>query len=763
MGDELRVVGKNIPLKESYDKVTGRAEYCTTVSMRGMLVGKILRSPHAHAKVLSVDASKARAIPGVKAVITRDDVPGKVYTTNVMTYQLPDGEPHDMIMFDEIVRCVGDPVAAVAAVNEPAARAALDAIMVEYEVLPAVYNIDDAVKEGAPRVHENVPGNIGVPPTPVFCYGDVEKGFQEADAIVEGVYAASKQIQAGLENACSVADYHSGRLTVWSQTQLPHMTKRMLAFIFDLPESRVRIIQPYAGCGFGAGTDLNNEHMAAALSMKAGAPVKIKYDRKEDFTNRFPREHLARIEMKLGLTKDGAPKALKAKYIGDAGAYLCKTASGCGVALASNITEYGFESMHQEIEARYTHHLASGAMRGFGGMQSSFVRETLIDEACEKINMDPIVFRKKYHRDVGGLGWFPMTEISSCGLEECLEKGAEMIGWEEKHGKMTSDGPIRRGLGVAAMGWLSGAQPMLMEHTNAVLKFNEDGGCSLIVSPGNMGQGIIGALTQIAAESLGLEYEDVTVVLGDTDVTGFDIGTHASRGCYVIGRAVQKAAGMARERFLERAAKRLEVPADSLDMKDKRIFVKDDPAKSIGYVEIAGDLIYNYEKNCDQLVIKATIDPTEFAPPWQAGFAEVAVDTQTGVIDLVRWITVHDIGRAINPMVVEGQLEGGAAQGIGFALYEDPVISQENGVMLTDGFDKYKIPTTLDMPDHEAVLLELGDPTGPFGAKSVGESGIFLQAPAIANAVYDAVGIRMREVPMTPEKVLAAIKEKDKN
>ncbi len=761
MGDALRVVGKNIPLKESYEKVTGRAEYCTTVSMGGMLVGKILRSPHAHARVLSVDTSKAEAIPGVMAVITRDDVPQKVYTTNVMTYQLPDGEPHDMVMFDKVVRCVGDPVAAVAAVNEPAARAALEAIEVEYEVLPAVFNIDDAVKEGAPRVHENVAGNIGVPPTPVFCYGDVEKGFQEADAIVEGTYATSKQIQAGLENACSVADYHNGRLTIWSQTQLPHMTKRMLAYIFDLPESRVRIIQPYAGCGFGAGTDLNNEHMAAALSMKAGAPVKIKYDRQEDFTNHFPREHLAKIEMKLGLTKDGVPKALKAKYIGDAGAYLCKTASGCGVALASNITEYGFESMYQEIEARYTHHLASGAMRGFGGMQSSFVRETLIDEACEKIGMDPIVFRKKYHRDVGGLGWFPMTEISSCGLEECLEKGAEMIGWEERRGKMAPEGPIRRGLGVAAMGWLSGAQPMLMEHSNAILKFNEDGGCSLIVSPGNLGQGIIGALTQIAAETLGLDYEDVTVVLGDTDVTGFDIGTHASRGCYVIGRAVQKAAGIARGSFLERAAKRLEVPPDSLDMKDKRIFVKDDPAKDIGYVEIARDLIYNYEKNCDQLVIKATVDPTEFAPPWQAGFAEVAVDTKTGVIELVRWITVHDIGKAINPMVVEGQLEGGAAQGIGFALYEDPIISQENGAMLSDGFDKYKIPTTLDMPDHEAVLLELGDPTGPFGAKSVGESGIFLQAPAIANAIYDAVGVRMREVPMTPEKLLAAIQEKD--
>ncbi len=437
-----------------------------------------------------------------------------------------------------------------------------------------------------------------------------------------------------------------------------------------------------------------------------------------------------------------------------------KLASGCGVALAANITEYEFESMHQEIEAIYTNHLACGAMRGFGGMQSSFVRETLVDEACEKIGMDPIQFRKKYHRGVGGLGWFPSTAISSCGLDECLDVGAEKIGWKEKRGKKQFDGAVKRGMGVAAMGWLSGAQPMLLEHTNATLKFNEDGGCSLIVSPGNLGQGVAGSLAQIAAEALGIDFDDVKVILGDTDVTGFDIGTHASRGCYCLGLAVLKAAGMARKKFLARAAAKLKVAPEDLEMEEKKIFVKSDPEKSVNYKDIAFDLIYNYERNCQQLVIHATVEPAEFAPPWQAGFAEVEVDTQTGVVKVIKWVTAHDIGKAINPTVVEGQLEGGASQGIGFALFEDPVISPENGAMLTDGFDKYKIPTTLDMPEHEAVLVELGDPTGPFGAKSVGESGLFLQAPAIANAIYDAVGVRVREVPMTPEKVLAAIRAK---
>lgn len=762
MQEQYNVVGKRLAPKENYEKVTGKAEYCTTLSFPGMLVGKVLRSPHAHARVLSVDTARAEKIPGVKVVVTGKDFPRKMYTTNIMTYQLPEGEPHDMMLFDEVVRYIGDPVAAVAAVNEEIANRALAAIDVTYEILPAIFDIDDAVVEGAPLVHAQVAGNLAVPPTPVFCYGDIEKSLSESEVIVEGVFQTSKQIQAGIENACSVADFNGERLSVWSQTQLPHLAKRMLAYIFDFSESKVQVIQPYAGCGFGAGTDLCTEHLAAALAIKAGAPVKLKYSRSEDFANRFTREHIARIEMKLGFLKDGTPKACRARYIGNAGAYIIKNASGCGVALASNITEYEFESMYQEIEVRYTHLLPGAAMRGFGGMQSSFVREVLVDEACEKLGMDPIEFRKKYRRKVGGLGWFPMTQISSCGLDECLDIGAEKIGWKRKWRKMPADGSIRRGIGVAAMGWLSGAQPMLLEHSNATLKFDADGGCSLMVSYGNIGQGVGTALTQIAAETLGIDFDDIHLVYKDTDVTGFDIGTHASRGCYSIGRAVQKAAGLARVKFLERAAHKLGVSMDSLDMKDKRIFVKSDPEKSIHYSQVAADLIYNYEKDCRQLVIHATLEPTEFAPPWQAGFAEVEVDTETGEVTVTKWLTVHDIGKAINPTIVEGQLEGGTLQGIGFALFEDTIINSQTGALMTDGFEKYKIPTTLDMPDQETVLVELGDPTGPFGAKSVGESGIFLQAPAISNAIYDAVGIRMREVPMTPEKVLAAIQAKGK-
>ncbi len=759
MAERLRVVGQRLPLAEAYEKVSGRAEYCSTMQLPGMLVGKVLRSPHPHARVLSIDASKARALPGVQAVVTRDDVPRKMFTWNVMTYQLPGGEINDMLLFDDKMRYKGDTVAAVAAVDEPTANAALALIDVEYEILPAVFTVDQATASAAPTIHDFAPDNVPVPFTPVFCYGDAQQGFADSYAVVEGDYTTTKQVQAGMEIACSVADFSKGRLTVWSQIQLPHMAKRMLAHVLDLPESRVRLVQPHAGCGFGAGTDMHNEPVCAALAMEAGAPVKLWYTRSEDFNNRVTREHVSRISMKIGVAKDGTPKALQARYVGDAGAYMCKTASGCGVSLASNITEYEFESMHQEITAVYTNHIGGGAMRGFGGPQSSFVRETLVDEVCEQIGMDPLEFRLKYHRRPGGLGWFPSTQISSCGVEECLRIGAERIGWYDKRGKKLTEGTRVHGVGTAIMAWLSGAQPMLMEHSNATLKFNADGGATLIVSPGMMGQGILGTLAQMAAETLGLEYGDINVLAGDTDITGFDIGTHASRGVYCIGKAVVAVSEKARDQFLARGAEKLDVAMENLEMKDRQVRSKLDPEKTIAVADLALDMIYSLNRDCVQVVAHATVEPTDFAPPWQAGFAEVAVDIETGVVDVVKWVTVHDIGLAINPMVVEGQLEGATAQGLGFALWEDPVVSDIDGTMLADSFERYRLPAIIDMPEHEAMIVELGDPTGPFGAKSVGESGMFLQAPAIANAIYDAVGVRLRDLPLTPERVFNALHE----
>jgi len=763
MLEELSVVGKRLPLIGGVEKATGTALFTADIKLPGMLYGKALRSPYAHAKVVKLDTSKAEKLPGVRAVVTGKDVPHKKYTCNIMTYQLPEPEIFDRYLFDTEVRYVGEPIAAVAAVSEEIAEEALGLIDVEWEVLPAVFNITDAQKPGAPKLHDFAEGNVAAANMPLFPYGDVQKGFEEADIVVEDTFHTTKQIQCGLEPESVIAYFdHTGRLTVWSHCQLPHMLRRMLAYLFDLPEGKVRVIQPFTGSGFGGGTAIVGEDVCSALAIKARAPVKMVWTRAEDFACRATREHIAELHAKIGVKKDGTPVAMELKVTGDAGAYMGKEISGCAVCLASNITNYEFQNMNNELTVVYTNHLNCEAMRGFGGMQSTFAREVLVDEVCEKLGMDPIDFRIKYHRKPGGLGWFPGTAITSCGVEECLRIGAEKIGWKEKRAAK-KEGTRRRGVGMAMMAWLSGAQPMLLEHSNATLKFNADGSCSLFVSPGIMGQGILGTLAQIAAEELGLNYEDISVVYGDTDLTEWSVGTHASRGVYCIGRAVKKAAEDAKAQLIERASKMLGVAADELEMKNRRIYVKANPEKGLSVAEVAEDSIYSHKGDAHQITVHASLEPTEFAPPWQAGFAEVEVDTETGEVKLLHWITVHDIGRAINPMVVEGQLFGGAAQGIGFALWEDTVISQENGRMVTDGFDTYKIASTLDIPEKfEVVLVEEGDPTGPFGAKSVGESGIFTMAPAIANAIYNAVGVRINDLPITPEKILKALKEKEK-
>lgn len=758
MLEELAVVGQRKPLPEAYDKVTGRASYCSTMRLPGMLVGKALRSPYPHALIKKLDYSKAEQLPGVAAVVSAQDVPKKLYTSNAMHYQVPQGEIHDQLIFGDHVRFIGEAVAAVAAVDEKVAREALALIEVEYEQLPAVFNIDDALKEGAPLLHDFVPTNCAVPEAPVCPIGDAEQGFAESSIIVEGWYSFSKQYQMGMENACCIADYQGGRLTIWSQSQLPHMAKRMLSHALDLPEGRIRLVQPYAGCGFGAGTDLRGEPICAALAMKAGAPVQLWYTREEDCSVGATREHIAKVWMKIGLAEDGSPKALAAHYIADAGAYMQKGTSGCAVAAASNLGEYEFKNVDQKISAIYTNHLGGGAMRGFGGITATYVRETLLDEALEQVGMDPLEFRMKYHWKTGE-GWCPEKIVSSCGLEECLRVGAEKIGWKEKWGKPKS-GTKRRGVGVSCMSWISGDTLFLMEESSASLKVNSDGSVSLIVSPARIGQGLEGVLAQMCAEELGLPYESVQVIAGDTDVTLFDIGCHASRGCYHIGKAVVNASRKAKDLILQWVAEKVDEPVEQLQLKDGLISSRVHPEKQLSFADAALGMVYTQEGDFQQVSVSATQAEAsrDYAPPWAAGFAEVEVDTETGVVEIIKWVTVHDIGRSINPTVVEGQLEGAALQGMGFALFEDAIVSQTDGTMLADGFDKYKIMSSADMPDHESVVVELGDPLGPFGAKSVGESGLIVVPAAISNAIYDAVGVRMRDLPATPEKVLAAIK-----
>jgi len=777
MGNEFSVVGKRMPDVSGVEKVTGAAQFISDICLPGMLIGRVLHSPYAHARVVNIDTSKAERLPGVEAVVTMKDVPKKQYTGTLMNLQSYSGiEPwgvYDVRVLDDKVRYVGDAVAAVAAVNEKVAEEALELIDVDYEQLPAVFDEIEAVKEGAPRIHDflerrqddGTPGkeaverNVGVH-VAHMPVGDVEKGFQEADYIIEETAYTSQQRQSPLETFHCIATFDAGgKLTLWSPIQLPHLMKRMIAYIFDMPVGMVRVKNQYTGGGFGAGLCVFREPLCIALAQKSGKPVKLIYTRQEEFTDRPTRACLGPYTLKMGFKKDGTITAIERKVISTAGAHVECAALTSLIATSAANPLYRRLNFKAEADAVYTNKVPCGAMRGFGNPEETFIREQVMDEAAEKLGMDPLEFRLKNRCQLGDPGMFgPDFPLTSIGLADCIKIGAEKIGWKEKRGRK-KEGIRRRGVGVSCMSHVSGAWPVHIEHSNALIKFNEDASIVLTVFPASIGTLAPTSLAQVAAEVLGLPFEDVHVVWGDTDATLFEIGSHASRTMYIIGNAVQRAAAEARQKLLDRAAKRLGVAADKLDIKAKRIYVKANPEKGISAAEITKEAIYTLG-DVEQITGSCSFRPSTSPPPYQAVFTEVEVDMETGEVKVLKMVVVNDSGRAINPMTVEGQLEGGAAQGLGYALWEEPVMDANTGQVLADDFDTYKIASTLDMPKLETVLLDQPDPTGPFGAKGVGEPGCVNQAASIANAIYDAIGIRIWELPITPERVLAALNAK---
>ncbi len=528
--------------------------------------------------------------------------------------------------------------------------------------------------------------------------------------------------------------------------------------------------------------------------------MKLVYSRQEDFTDRPTRSCMGPYTFKMGVKNDGSITAVEQKIVTTAGAHIECSALSSLIASAAANPLYRRKSHNAEVDAVYTNRLPCGAMRGFGNPEETFVREQVMDQAAEKLGMDPVEFRLINLSQLGDPGTFgPDFPITSMGLGDCLRAGAERIGWKEKRsrgvratGRSRDDsgasgvagaagaadtagvtvaeraahsavaaaadeaGSKRRGIGVSCMAHNSGAWPVHVEHSNARIKFNEDGSIVLTAWPASIGTNALTSLAQVAAEVLGLRFEDVRVVWGDTDTTMYEIGSHASRTMYILGQAVERAALDARAKLLTRAAEALGVSADELAVEDRRVYVKTDPDQGLSVAEVAKRAIYRMA-DVEEITGHASFAPSTSPPPYQALFAEVEVDTDTGEVHVLRLVTANDSGRAINPMTVEGQLEGGTAQGLGYALWEEPVIDAVTGEMLTDDFDTYKIASTLDMPEMETILIEEPDPTGPFGAKGAGEPGCVNQAAAIANAIYDAIGVRIWSLPITPEKVLAAL------
>ena len=767
MTESLHYVGKRLTRPDVAAKATGTAMYGADLALPGMLIGRILTSPHAHANIVSIDTSRASALPGVAAVITHEDVPKRNFTRSVMAEGMPpfayEGENQDQFILSEKARYMGDWIAAVAAVDIYTAEKALDLIEVVYEPLPAVFDPEEALKPGAPVIHDRWQGNVAAVIEHPFTRGDLVKALAESDHVVEFSGRNSRQKQAHMEPDVALARWdEEGRLTIWSPNQNPHLAKKTMARrVFGIGEGKVRWISTIVGGGFGARMSFGVEPVCALLAKVTGKPVKVVVTREEDFSGYNSRTE-QRQTIRLGVTKDGTVTAVEQTILSDSGAYFSHSGSISAVNMQATLGLLRSPVVAGKATVAYSNNPTSSGMRGYGNPEGSFVLQQAIDMAAEKCGMDPVEFRLKNARGVGEPSMWEPVLLDSCNLDQCIKLGAERIGWKDKWqgwGKK-KEGRFRRGVGMSIMTHASGAGGFLLEHSNAILKLHEDGSAQLTVSPCEMGQGILGVLAQIAAEAAGLRYEDIHVMSGDTDITLFDIGSHASRSTYVIGNAVVDAGLKVKEILLARAAKRLDTTAGELQVEDGRVYVKADPARAVSVAELSHDAIYEYGTDGQHITATGTYQSVTHCPNFQAGFVEVEVDTETGVIKVLRFVIAHDIGRAINPQNVEGCLQGGAAQGVGYALSEDLVIDDKTGKVLSDSFATYKMLSTLDMPEVEVILVEEPAPTGPFGAKGVGEPGMTNVAPAIANALYDAVGIRIHSLPMTPEKVLEALQSK---
>jgi xanthine dehydrogenase molybdenum-binding subunit len=756
---EFKIVGKSVKRDDVLEKVTGEAQYTGDIKLPGMLHGKIKRAAIAHARIKSIDVSKALAYPGVKAVLTHETVP------RVLHY----GSPHprsasctkDQYILDDKVRFWGEGVAAVAAISEEIADEALDLIEVEYEALPAVFEPEDAAQPGAPLIHEVGPGgNLVLDPVRVNR-GDIDKGFAEADFVLEGTFAGGRPHPAYMEPNVCVADWDgSNKLTFWTSTQTSFMVRGILAEVLGLPLTKVRVLVDHMGGGFGAKQDLfQHEFLCALLAKETRRPVKMEFTRHETFVAGRSR-HPCKIWLKQGFKNDGTLVARDMKLVYDSGAY---GSHGPGVTIVGTTAAtslYRCENVRLEGRCVYTNTPINGAFRGYGVVQSYYALDIQMDEAAERLGMDPAELKLKNVVRAGDIA--PSGHpIIGHGLEICLQHGIDVLDWKALWDRDRTPDPkrphIRTGWGIGCEMHGSSAYPGIKEQGNATVKVNEDGTVTLLTGAAGLGTGAHTALAQIVAEELGVRFEDVGVIHGDTDVVPWDIGAFASHTTYLVGTAAKMAAGKVRAAVLARAAMKLQVSPEEIDLSEGKVFLIADPDRSMTVSQAMGPSRGIPAAN---IVANGTYEPTK-SYSFAAHFTEVDVDTETGIVEVKRVVPVHDVGRVIHPIAAQGQIEGGIQQGIGHTLTEDYVIDKKTGRSLNAGLVDYKMPLSMDMPDIETIILEAApDPGGPWGAKGVGEDPIIAIGPSIANAIHDAIGVRFHHYPITPEDILKALREK---
>ncbi|MFL5628534.1 MAG: xanthine dehydrogenase family protein molybdopterin-binding subunit [Ktedonobacteraceae bacterium] len=781
------IIGSPRPKVDAYDKVTGRALYADDIMLPRMLYGRILRSPHAHARILSIDTSQALALPGVVAVLTGEDLPQKFGI-------LPSSQDEYALAIDK-VRYVGDPVAAVAALSPEILDEALKLIQVEYEVLPALMSIDEALAHPEVKINDEARfGNIHKAVN--YEFGEMEVGFAAADYVREDWFYYEGNNHAPLEAHACVAQWQpnpsdpvGGKLTLWSSTQTPHYIHRELSKVLKLPQSHIRVIAPNVGGGFGGKTDpFSHEICACELARRTGRPVKITCTREEVFLLHRGR-HPVKMWIKTGVKRDGTLTAMHFRSFLDGGAYgsygvATTYYTGVLQTVTYKLPCYKFEGMRM-----FTNKPPCGPKRGHGTTQPRYAVEVHLDKIASDLGIDPIELRlhnliEPYTYTVNGL------RITSCALGECLERVADCSQWREFQAKQktgTHNGdvgagftpahadPVKKGLGVAASSYICGAgKPIYwneMPHSAVQIRLDRGGGVTVYCGSTDIGQGSTSVLAYIVAEELGIAPETIHMETADTTLTPVDLGSYSSRVTFMAGNAAIIAAHKLKEQLFTMASEHLHVPVERLDAVGGVIYDEADPGKALPFVTI----VQLAEARFGALVAAGSYAPPEGihgdykgagvgpspAYSYSACAAQVAVDIETGEVVVEKLWLAHDVGQSINPLLVAGQVEGGAYMGYGEAVMEQQVFRK--GRHKIPSLLDYKLATTLDTPEIETILVEVPDREGPFGAKEAGQGPLNPVIPAIANAVYNAIGVRIDETPITPDKVLKALKARDQN
>ncbi|HEY3302636.1 MAG TPA: xanthine dehydrogenase family protein molybdopterin-binding subunit [Candidatus Binatia bacterium] len=755
----LKVVGKSFPRVDGRDKASGKALYTVDIELPNMAVGKILRSPYPHARLVKIDASRAEQLPGVIAVITRDDLGALDFYYGAAYKDQP-------IVAVDKVRFVGDPVAGVAAVDAATAEEALGLIEVEYDELPAVNDLEAALRPGAPLVHESVSaggelhGHHYQAPEKFkgtnLCYqfsyarGDVAEGFKKSAFIFEDTFTFPRVQHYSMEPHAIIASVESDRITLWASSQDPFTLREHLAEIFRLPLARVRVIVPYVGGGYGGKLSVKTEPLAAALSWKARRPVKIVLSVEESF--KTVTRHPARFRIKTGVSRDGLLVARECEIHMETGAYADAGPRVTQKAGYRALGPYRIPHVKSDAYTVYTNTASAGAFRGFGTLQVTWAYESQMDIIAEKMGIDALDFRLKNLLKKGDL-YTPGDTPVDCDLKEGLLRAARAIGWKKNSENI--------GKGLSCCMKDGGGT---YKFAAAVAKMISDGSVVLLTGTVELGQGARTALSQVVAEELGLPLHRIVVAQLDTETTPYDPGTNASSSMVVMGLCVQRAAQDLKKQLLSSAAKTLGEKSANLFLKDGHVHNR--KGKKIPYSAViakyfganAGEIIgkgaYQDQKNA-----KAALGaPTTF---WETGWggAEVEVDRDTGKIKLLKYVSIADVGRAIHPVQCEGQDEGAVMFAVGHTLSEEMIY--RDGQLLNPNLIDYRVPNFADLPeDFETVLLENENGPGPFGSKGMGEGGLLPVAPAVGNAVYNAVGVRLYDLPLTPERVWRAMKAK---